>query len=71
MELISCRCGVVLDEEKLNFPDIYDHDTGELIEENAHLIRRQDRQEYVAITNCPVCNKIIEKKGICLEEERR
>jgi hypothetical protein len=53
MNLTSCdRCGVVLDKDKLFFPEIYDHDSGELIETNAIWKRR----DFVSKIDCPVCD---------------
>lgn len=46
MNLTSCeRCGVVLDKDSLIFPDIYDHDSQEMIMENVEW----DGDDYVAI----------------------
>jgi hypothetical protein len=56
MDLISCdRCGVVLDKDKITFPSIYNHDTQEVIYENAEW----DGYKYVSKINCPVCEEII------------
>ena len=54
MNLVSCeRCGVVLDQNKLNFPDIYNHDTQELIAANCVWYDALDK--YIPVVNCPVC----------------
>jgi len=55
INFVSCdHCGVVLDADKLCFPDIYDHDTGEIIEELAKWDSEHDR--YRPILQCPVCD---------------
>ena len=60
MNLISCdQCGIVLDKSKIIFPSIYDHDTQEVIPENAEW----DGDSYIAVIDCPVCGaKIRERK---------
>lgn len=61
MKIISCdRCGVLFDQDKINFPTIFDHDTGELIEKNATWNAAVDK--YVPVVDCPVCgNKIMKE----------
>ena len=57
MNLISCaNCGVVLDKNRLTFPDIYDDD-GEIIRGTAEWDSYLER--FVAITPCPVCKEPI------------
>lgn len=52
MKLISCnRCGVVFNQDVINFPDTFDHDTGELIDKNASW----NGDKYVPKIECPVC----------------
>lgn len=59
MDLISCKqCSVVLDRDQLIFPDIYDHDTNEVIEENA----KWDGNDFIAFVLCPVCDNAIPKE---------
>lgn len=59
MKLISCdKCGVVLDMDKLIFPDIRDEE-GEFIEENSVW----DGDCFRTVTPCPVCS------GPILEED--
>lgn len=60
MKIISCdRCGVVLDQDKLTFPDVYNHDTQEVILDNCLWLDN----EYVSVTTCPCCgNKIMKVK---------
>lgn len=52
MNLISCnKCGVVLDQNKLNFPsDIYLDDGSVNMEKAAW-----DGDDYVPKVDCPVC----------------
>jgi len=55
MNLISCVCcGVVLDKDKLIFPDTHD-DEYELIEENV----KWNNDEHSAFISCPVCEHAI------------
>lgn len=58
MNLISCSlCCVVLDKDKIIFPSIYDHDTQELIDENAGW---SDKDEcFKPKVECPVCSGFI------------
>ncbi|MCK9319643.1 hypothetical protein [Methanoculleus sp.] len=54
MKLISCnRCGVVFDQDNINFPDTFNHDTGELIDKNASW--NDALNKYVPKIECPVC----------------
>ncbi len=55
MNLISCdRCGVVLDTDKITPPDIYDHDTQELIPGTYRYdIESMDDKPII---DCPACN---------------
>ena len=56
MDLISCnQCGIVLDKDKTIFPDVYDHDTQDIIIENAEW----DGKDYVSKVDCPVCSGAI------------
>ena len=57
MKLISCdHCGVVLDQDKLNFPkDIWD-ETGFSIDESK-ADYNQLSKGWEAFIPCPVCNK--------------
>ena len=58
MNLTSCeQCGVVIDKDRLIFPDTHDHDSMEMIMENVEW----DGDDYVAIAPCPVCGKNIRK----------
>ena len=60
MNLTSClNCGVVVDRDNIEFPDIYDHDSQEPIMENLELDGNND---YVAIVPCPVCGENIREK---------
>ena len=60
MNLISCKnCGVVLDRDVLLFPEIYDHDTQELVPNTAVW----DGDDYVAILPCPICDGLIREDG--------
>lgn len=61
MKLISCkRCGVVFDQDNINFPDTFDHDTGELIDKNASW--NDALNKYVPKMKCPVCDNYIVKE---------
>lgn len=56
MNLISCdNCAVIIDKNKLSFPDIYSKEDGELIEGTY----TWDRDKFVPITPCPVCKNPI------------
>ena len=62
MNLISCKqCGVVLDKDRLIFPDPWDDEEGcynnELCEYDGY------KEEFVPVVACPVC------KGDIPEEE--
>lgn len=58
MNLTSCKmCGVVLDKDHLAFPEIYDHDTQELIVD----VAEWDGDDYVAVIDCPVCENTIKE----------
>lgn len=58
MNLISCDyCGVVLDKDKLVFPDIWDDETGEK-KPNAGVWHNDS---FSSCVPCPVCeNAIVE-----------
>lgn len=59
MKIISCdRCGVLFDQDKINFPSILD-DSGELSEKNATWNDALDK--YVPVVDCPVCGNKIRK----------
>jgi len=59
MKLISCdTCGVVLDRNKLKFPNIYD-DVDYYVKSELAV---WDDEQFKAITKCPVC------KGDIMEE---
>ena len=59
MNLVSCdRCGVVLDKSKLVFLDIYDPNSGEIMEE----VAIWNGREYVSFVPCPVCGEPIKEK---------
>jgi len=59
MNLISCsNCGVVLDKDKLNFPNIHD---GEGVTEGA--VWCDSAENFSSFIYCPVCKEHI------LEEE--
>ena len=52
MNLISCNlCGVVLNKDQLDFPQIWEERTGELIEGTYEWNGVQN----VAVVPCPVC----------------
>lgn len=58
MKLISCeRCGLVYDQDKMKFPEVYDGDY-EVIEGNSEW----DGDDYVAITDCVCGCNIREEK---------
>jgi len=58
MKLISCSgCGVVLDMDKIVFPDVFD-ENGDYNEGCSEW----DGEKYVAIIHCPVCDHIIGKE---------
>ncbi len=53
MNLTSCGgCGVVLDKDKLIFPDTYDDD-GSVIDEASEWSGREG--DFIAVVPCPVC----------------
>lgn len=58
MNLISCgTCGVVLDKDKLNFPDIIDPDDYTIDTEKAVW----NGEDFISKVNCPICkNDILE-----------
>ena len=54
MKIISCsRCGVLFNQDVINFPDTYDHDSGEIIDKNASW--NDALNKYVPKIECPVC----------------
>lgn len=56
MNITSCeQCGVVLDKDRLEFPEKYDHDTGEAIEGQSIWVGN----DFVAVVECPVCKNYI------------
>lgn len=56
MNLISCDCcGVVLDKNKINFNQPFDHD-GVLVDG-----AEWDGGKYVATTPCPACGEAIQE----------
>lgn len=58
MRLISCEyCGTVIDTDRIIEEDIYDHDTYEVIEDNARY--NQDSDRWEAIIKCSACESII------------
>lgn len=58
MKLISCNCcGVVLDQDKIDFPDLYDED-GNIDSVNAFW----DGDNYIQTIPCPVCGNAVEKQ---------
>ena len=61
MNLISCnQCGVVINKDRLSFPDIYDHDRMELIEGTY----KWNGENETAYVECPVCGEpILEEEG--------
>jgi hypothetical protein len=62
MKLIFCsQCGVVLNQDAIYFPDIYGHDSQQVIEKNAVWDNNLDR--YVSKIDCPVCGATITKEG--------
>ncbi|PKP53858.1 MAG: hypothetical protein CVT92_02685 [Bacteroidetes bacterium HGW-Bacteroidetes-1] len=59
MKLISCnRCGVVFNQDAINFPDITDHDTQEINVNHAFW----DGDKYVPKIKCPVCGADLVKE---------
>ena len=61
MKIIFCNgCGVVLNQDALNFPDIYYHDTQELIPGNS--VWDDELGRYMPVVNCPVCEAVIVKR---------
>ena len=61
MDLVSCdRCGVVVDREKIIFPDTHDHDSGEIVVGAGAWVE----DEYVAVVDCPIstCSGTIANK---------
>ena len=63
MNLISCEvCGVVLNTNHIIRESVYDHDSGEVIRENASY--HEDADEYMPIFKCPACKtKIFHHSG--------
>lgn len=62
MNLITCwGCGVVLNKDAVNFPDIFDDD-GDWIEGNSVYDRENGN---VSIAKCPVCGGDIREDGEC------
>jgi len=60
--MISCNsCGIVLDKDRLTFPDVYDHDSGDVIDEQA--MWNGDSQEFVSYIDCPVCGNAVKEKN--------
>lgn len=58
MKLISCTgCGVVLDQDKLIFPDIFDEDYNR-IEGNSEW----DGNDFIPIIQCPTCKHNIKEE---------
>ena len=54
MDLTSCsQCGVVIDKDVLIFPATHDHDSGNVIAENAEW--DEGEQRWLAKVDCPVC----------------
>ncbi len=54
MKLISCDfCGVVLDADKLNFPEDMEDEDG-CIDDNKARYNQRDK-EYQIYVHCPVC----------------
>lgn len=54
MKLISCECcGVVMGTDRIPEPDVYDHDSGEVITEQAAY--DNDFKEYKATITCTSC----------------
>ena len=59
MRIISCdNCGVVIDGDKVKWPEMYD-DEGELIEGTAEW----DGDRFVPVVPCPVCKEEIAEEG--------
>lgn len=55
MNLISCsNCGVVLDKNKIDFPDVYDNHGTVILGE-----AEWDGDKFVSSISCPVCKKKI------------
>lgn len=60
MNLTSCNhCGVVLDKNKLKFPEDYCDDKGDLIDTLCVWAGR----EWTAFVTCPVCKNKITENG--------
>lgn len=62
MNIISCKCGIALDKNKLNFPTEILHDDGSVNIEKASW--DWVKADYVAKVSCPVCSEdILETVG--------
>lgn len=60
MNLISCDCGVVLDKDKLPFPeDVWTADGSEVDLTKA----AWDGDRYTAFVKCPVCGEPVMKNA--------
>ena len=56
MNLISCNnCGVVLDKDKLKFPD--EDEVEFQLQEGNDKVAEWNGDKYVALTPCPVCKE--------------
>lgn len=56
MNLMSCRrCGTVLDKDRIIEPDIYDHDTQELIPDGPYKWN-DEFEEHSPVIDCPACD---------------
>jgi len=59
MNLVSCdNCGIVLDKDRIKFPETYDYNPGDVTGENAFW----NGEEYVPCIPCPVCAEPIKEK---------
>lgn len=57
MKLISCSyCGVVIDTDRIIEPSVYDHDTGDILDEGSF---DSDSGEYKPSMECPACDRTI------------
>lgn len=62
MNLISCdNCGVVVDDDKLPFADLYDMEYGDA--DSTRRMWDNESNSWLPTVPCPVCKIVIKKKG--------